>query len=164
LQPGARVRLTLPCDPGLPSPPEACPVEGRVVTTRGDTITLASGESTSRHSLGSARRIEVSRGRRSHWLVGAGAGFVLGAGSTFLLLNQGGSTNPCDRSANQDAIGPGACAGLATLGGVAGAGVGAVIGGLFRTERWQDVPVQTLRVSLGPRPGVRFHAAVSLAF
>ncbi|HSB60860.1 MAG TPA: hypothetical protein VLI67_04030 [Vicinamibacteria bacterium] len=76
----------------------------------------------------------------------------------------GGSTNPCDRAANQDAIGPGACAGLAALGGLGGAGLGALIGTLVRTERWQDVPVQRLRATVGPQPGIAFGAGVALTF
>jgi len=130
----------------------------------GDTITLATTESTSSHSLSATTRIEVSRGERSHWLAVAGAGFLVGAGGTFVLLNRGGSTNPCDRSANQDAIGPAAGAGLAALGGVAGAGAGAFTGRLFRTERWEVVPVERRRVTLRPQGGVGFHASVSLAF
>src|SRR6266566_3201957 len=47
--------------------------------------------------------------------VGAGAGFLVGAGITFVLLNGGGSTSPCDQSANQDAIGSDPCLGLAAL-------------------------------------------------
>lgn len=165
---GARVRLTLPCEAMNPSPRApgsgACRQEGRVVAVEGDTITLAAAESTHSHRLSATSRIEVSRGSRSRWLAGAGVGFVVGTAGTYALLNQGGSTNPCDRSANQDAIGPAACVGLAAVGGVAGAGAGALIGRLFRTERWQEVPVEGLRVTLGPRPGVGLHVTVALGF
>ena len=66
----------------------------------------------------------------------------------FALLSTAGSTSLCDRSANQDAVSPSECLGLAALGGVLGAGLGAIIGGWVRTERWNDVPLQRLRVSL----------------
>ena len=168
LPPGARVRLTVPCEARGPSSSveagTACRHEGRVVAVEGDTITLATAESTRSHRLGTASRIEVSRGSRSRWLAGAGAGFLAGTAGTFVLLNRGGSTNPCDRSANQDAIGPAACVGLAAVGGLAGAGAGALIGRLFRTERWQEVPVEGLSLTLGSRPGLRFHATVALGF
>ena len=64
-------------------------------------------------------------------LVGAGLGFILGAGATWTILNTGGSTAPCDRGANQDAMGAVECAGITVLGGVAGALVGALVARLF---------------------------------
>ena len=165
LEPGARVRLTLPCEPGrLPAtggPADACREEGRLVSMEGDTVTLAVAESTRSYPLAAASRIEVSRGSRSAWRIGAGAGFVVGAVGTFALLNQGESTNPCDSSANQDAIGMGGCVGLAAVGGVAGAGLGALIGKLFRSEDWQRVRVDRVQVSLGPQAGARFRVAVA---
>ena len=48
------------------------------------------------------------------------------------------------------------CVVVAALGGVAGAGLGAIIGALVRTERWQDVPVERLRVGLAPQGGIKF--------
>jgi len=42
--------------------------------------------------------------------------------------------------------------------------LGALIGKLVRTERWQDVPVERLRVTLGPQPGITFGVGVALAF
>jgi hypothetical protein len=131
---------------------------------RGDTVTLATAASTRSHRLSASDRIEISRGKRSRWLAGAGAGFLVGAGTTFVLLNRGGSTNPCDPSTNQDAAGMGACVGLAALGGAAGAGLGALIGKLFRTDDWQEVPADRVRVSLGPHAGGKFRMALAVTF
>lgn len=64
-------------------------------------------------------------------LIGAGVGFVLGAGATWAVLNTGGSTAPCDRGANQDAMSAGECAGITVLGGVAGALVGVFVARLL---------------------------------
>lgn len=64
-------------------------------------------------------------------LIGAGVGFVLGAGATWAVLNTGGSTAPCDRDANQDAMSAGECAGVTVLGGVVGALVGALVARLL---------------------------------
>jgi len=168
VEPGARVRLTLPCEagrsPGAEAPETVCREEGRVVSVQDQTITLAVAGSSHSYPLVGTTRIEVSRGTRSRWRAGAATGFLVGAGGTFALLNRGDSTNPCDSSANQDAIGMGACLGVAALGGVAGAGVGALIGNLFRTEDWKNVPADRLRVSLGPRPGVGFGVRVAFAF
>ncbi len=104
--------------------------------------------------------LAVSRGKHGHRLAGAGVGFLVGAGVSFALLNTGGSNSLCDRSANQDAISSSECIGLAALGGIAGAGLGAVIGGLVRTERWQNVPLEHLRVNLTPHAGSKSGLAV----
>jgi hypothetical protein len=167
-EPGARVRLTLPCDDARPSPARSgrttCRIEGRLDHLGPDGITLTGGASSTRHPLASVTRIEISRGERSRWLAGAAAGFVSGAAGTYVALNRGGSTNPCDPSANQDAIGQGACLGLAAAGGLAGAGLGALVGSLFRSERWEDVPKDRWRVSLGPGPGAPLQLVVALTF
>ena len=120
--------------------------------------------STTSYSLNALTRLEVSRGRKSHSLAGAGVGFLVGAGATFALLHSGGSTSLCDRSANQDALNSGECIGLTALGGLAGAGVGAVVGALLRAERRQDIPVERLRVGAAPQPGSKFGLAFAVSF
>jgi len=168
LERGARVRLSLPCEDAPPTPVERagalCLVDGRVDDIAGDAITLARASTSTRLSLASVSRIEVGRGQRSRWKAGAGAGFVAGAVGTWAALDRGESTNPCDSTTNQDAMGQGACIALAAAGGVAGAGLGALVGSLLRSERWEDFPKDRWRVSLGPRPGARFHVSVALAF
>jgi len=162
LEPGDRIRLTHACTPGDPGG-SFCQTVGRLVSSRDGTVTLESAKTTRTHTLDATSRIEVSQGVRSRWRAGAAIGFVAGAAGTYALLNQGGSTNPCDSSANQDAIGPAACAGLAAVGGVAGAGLGALVGSFLKTERWREVRLDALRVGLDPRrPGV--HVAVALSF
>jgi hypothetical protein len=158
LQPGARLRLTVSCEPG----PE-CRVEGRFVQLRADTLTLAVAEAATSYSLDAIQRVEVSR-HRSQTIAGVGAGFLVGAGVTFIVLHGGGSTSLCDRSANQDAIASGECLGLAALGGLAGAGLGALIGGAVRTERWQELPVEGLRVSVASRLRSTLGLAVTVLF
>jgi hypothetical protein len=63
-----------------------------------------------------------------------------------------------------DAIGQGSCLGLAAAGGLAGAGLGALVGSLFRSERWEEVPQDRWRASLGPGPGAPFQLSVALTF
>lgn len=84
-------------------------------------------------------------GRRSHWLPGAAIGFGVGAAVTYLVLNNGGSTAPCDRSANQDAMSKGACLGITVAGGAAGALLGALVGGLIKKAA-PAAPVDQLRI------------------
>jgi hypothetical protein len=40
--------------------------------------------------------------------------------------------------------------------------LGAVAGLFIRSERWQDTPVDRLRVSVGPGPGSWFQLAISI--
>lgn len=95
----------------------------------------AAGTSGTIHSSGLDTRLDADRATRSRWREGAVGGFVIGGGATFLVLRSGESTAPCDRKRNQDAIGAKECAGIALAGGLVGAGVGALIGSRFRTDR-----------------------------
>jgi hypothetical protein len=72
--------------------------------------------------------------RRSRAREGAVVGFIVGATVTVVVTRSGGSTAPCNRSANQDALSSGECLGLAVAGGVVGAGLGALIGSRMRME------------------------------
>jgi len=97
-----------------------------------DTLQLAVTGHYQSNSPSDLTRVEPRRREGSKWLLGAGVGFVIGGGGTFVWLNSGGSTSRCDRSANQDAMSPSECLGLTLLGGIAGAGLGAAVGALFR--------------------------------
>jgi hypothetical protein len=164
LRTGDRIRLTRSCDLGDPPSGTSCYAVGRLVAAADGTITLASGESTTTHSLDAASRIEVSGGVRSRWKAGAAVGLVVGAAGTYVLLSRGGSTSPCDESANQDAIGAAGCAGLTALGGVAGAGLGALVGRFVKIERWRDVRLEALRLTVGPTRRSRLQVMVALSF
>jgi hypothetical protein len=87
------------------------------------------------HAPDLAARLAAERRARSHWRTGAVAGFVIGAGATWLVLHSGGSTATCDRERNQDAIGARECAAITVGGGLAGAGLGAIIGSQIRVRR-----------------------------
>lgn len=155
-EPGSRLRLTVPCEAGRET---SCRVVGKLISAGGDSLTLTAAGGRQRHALRDLLRLERSDGRRSHWLLGAGLGFAAGAVATYALLHTGGSTSVCDRSANQDAVSTTECLGLAALGGVGGAGLGAVVGGLIRTERWRELPLAGLRIGMtgGTRPTLAWH-------
>lgn len=150
LEPGTRVRLTVPCDaPGAPpsrSPAAECQVIGRLAYARADTLALATEGPILRYGAGTVRRLEVSAGPSSHRLTGTLAGLLIGAAATYVILNRGGSTSLCDREANQDAVNGRECALLYAAGGVAGGALGAWIGGRMRSERWHGVPLPGIRV------------------
>jgi hypothetical protein len=147
-EPGARVRVTFPCGQSPETAPTArawCRAEGPLLGLEADVITLGAPGPTSRYALDELGGLEVSEGRRGHARVGAGAGFLAGIGAALVVLNSGGSTAPCDRARNQDAMSAGECIGWKAAGGIAGAALGALVGALIRTERWRDVPLETLR-------------------
>lgn len=152
---GARVRLTIPCE-GVPQPVSErrnmCMVVGTLAGWRTDAIDLEAEGRRSSYSLNTVSQVEVSRGSRSRKLLGAGIGFVVGIGSTYRIFNSGasssGSTSRCNQARNQDAIDPGDCVLIYGLGGLAGAGLGALIGSVIRTERWQRVVPGRVRISL----------------
>jgi len=77
---------------------------------------------------------------RTRALEGAIIGFVVGAATTAIVTHAGGSTAPCDQSANQDAMSSGECLGLAAAGGLVGAGLGALIGSRIRVSAMQALP------------------------
>lgn len=79
-------------------------------------------------------------GRRSRALEGAVVGFVVGATVTIMLTRSGGSTSLCNGSENQDALNSRECLGLAVAGGLAGAGLGALIGSRIRVSALQTLP------------------------
>jgi hypothetical protein len=149
-EPGDRVRVTVPCtdrtQPGIA--PAWCSHVGAFRAIRADTLTIELRGSTAHWDLGSVNRFELGRGDRSYRLAGAIAGLVAGTGTTYIVLCSGGSTSPCDRSANQDAMSARECLGLTALGGLAGAALGAMIGSLVRSERWQMVTLDRLRIGL----------------
>lgn len=158
-EPGTRVRITAPCDATVVTARQAssgsCSLAGELVFARADTLALATDGSIVRYDTGVLRGFELSRGYRSYRLYGGIGGFLIGAGVTYLVVNAGGSTSLCDRSANQDAMNRAECLGVVALGGTVGAGIGVIVGGLFRSERWQPIPLQGLRLSLAPGRSAR---------
>lgn len=156
LAPGQQVRATAR-DFGLVR------ARATIEAINSDTVVLRSG-TTHRVPLTSLERLDVHAGRRSHWLLGAGIGFVVGAGATYAVLSSGGSTALCNQSANQDAIGTGECLALAAGGGLAGAGLGALVGTFIKSDKWEEVPTERFRLGLVPRPRGGVTLSASLAF
>jgi hypothetical protein len=127
---------------------------GILVTSGTGTLQLKDGDSTTSFRLGTLQRLELSQGYRTHRLLGAGVGLIAGAGLTYFLTRSGGSGSLCDRASNQDALSSSECLGVAALGGLAGAGLGALIGGLIRTEGWRDIPLHDVRFGIVPHRGM----------
>jgi hypothetical protein len=151
-QGGTRVRVTYPCDADTTGPAgfsrNTCGVVGQFLTIESSTVSVVVDGASRTFRLDDVRRFEVSQGARSYRLIGSLAGFAVGSGTTYIALNRGGSTSKCDRSANQDALSSRECFGLVALGGVVGAGVGLLLGGFIKSERWEDLALEQLRVSV----------------
>ena len=149
VEPGARVRVTAPsASPGR--------LEGTVVTLTGEDIVVDQrGGDQVTIPLQSVTLLEVSRGRKSKLLLGLGLGFVGGAGAGAAIIPERcGLDFP---EAGCRAVG-------ATVGAVGGALFGAIVGALIKTERWEEVPLDQLRVSFAPQRDGRFGVGVSVSF
>ncbi len=150
VRPGARVRLSAP-DLGITK------YNGSLVSVTRDTLTV----DTLAVALASVTRLDVHRGRKSNTWKGAAYGFVAGAIPGAVLSYAGCASDP-DPFIE---IPPGVCAGLGVVlyGGI-GAGIGAIVGALTRTDRWEEVPLDQLRVSFVPQRDGRFALGLSVAF
>ena len=148
LDPGARVRVTAP---GLGIEKQQATFQA----LRGDTLVVMA-DSTMYCPLGSVTRFDVYRGRKSHWKTGLAVGAVLGA----IAGGAAGYASEAIRYESDFAapVALGALAGAAVVGAL-GAGVGATM----KTDRWEEVPLDQLRVSVVPRrDGVAL--GISVAF
>ena len=144
LEPGQRVRVTAP---------DINKYDGTLQAMRGDTLTV----DTLRIAVASVTRLDVYRGQKSNLLLGMGIGFAAGAGLGALL----GAAVDCEDYGFSDQS---SCVGLAAAGGaVVGLLVGTTAGLLIKTDRWEEVPLDQIRVSFMPqRDG--FALGISVAF
>ena len=125
--PGERVRVTTT---GNPNPP----LIGTITRTVPDTLWLTPEGQVQPAAvpLGASIRLERSLGHRSHVLAGALIGAGVGAAITILFLSGfcGGDTL-CDGDEQVRA---------AAIFGLPSIALGAGIGALIRTERWESIP------------------------
>ncbi|NNG16791.1 MAG: hypothetical protein HKM89_09950 [Gemmatimonadales bacterium] len=99
--------------------------------------------------------LERSRGMKSHALQGMVVGLGVGAIASLAL-----SSENCGGS-NQDDVGSCLGQGMVLL-GVPGVALGALVGAVYRTERWEKVPTYPLPVQVGFLPGSRIGVGLSL--
>ncbi|NIM49030.1 MAG: hypothetical protein GTO22_07195 [Gemmatimonadales bacterium] len=171
LEPGARVRLT--------HQHPTCPLEtcsgtkersvGTLKAAPADTLLLELHGRVDPLAmpLSSVTKLEVQRGRKAATWTGAGIGAVAGAVvGAVIAVATFEEPAPCEwfcfdfgpSDAGEAAVM--GLAGGATLGFLVGLGVGA----LFKTDRWEEVPLDRLRVSLAPQRDGRSALALSIAF
>ena len=149
LQPGQRVHITAP-QLGISKH------SGTLVAVDGDTLTVG----TLQVALMDVTRLDVYMGRKGQSGTGAVVGgLVVGVPFAFLLAAEckdGILSDDCNAAG-------GAAVGL-LVGGVAGALVGAIVGALINTDRWEEVPLDQLRVSVVPQRDGRFGLGLSVRF
>jgi len=137
--PGIRVRITAP---HLSSRP----LIGTLTALEGDALSLSLEGRPEPITVPrtAVTKWEVSQGRQSHAGRGALWGLLAGAAAGVAL------------AAADDADGGWYAVAGAFCGG-AGAGVGALVGSLHKTERWEEVEKKSLRIGVVPlRDGVGF--------
>ncbi len=137
---GARVRLEAPqsSDSRLVGEVSGLPSDALVILPEdgGSVLTIPWSE---------IEEIEVYEGRRSNWLLGGAVGFVVfGAAGAVIGAEVLYQLDPGAPSQSEAAAIAGA------IGAVAGFGIGAGIGSLFKTERWTEAQLPELPpVALG---------------
>ena len=108
-------------------------------------------------SLSTLSRLEISKGLRSNAgkgaLIGGGIGLLVGGGMSIIA----GSTVDTEVTST-DYL---AFTGLVTLGG---AGLGALIGALTKSERWEEFPLDRLRLGIAPGGDGGFQLTAVLRF
>ena len=151
VKPGDLVRITV----GLP-PHEPIVRTGVFVGVADESFVL----DIARVPLDSIARIEVNVGSHNHVGAGLGIGFLVGAGVGALVLGTG---DTCVDT--QTGLTPEICALFgAGIGGLAGLFVGGITGAFIKSDRWEEVPLDQLRVSFVPLRDGRFAFGLSVAF
>jgi len=169
VRPGARVRVTGHfCQP-LYSCVGGSPQQyvGTLVTWEADTLVVQSNRDTLAVPVDFVTRLDVSRGRKTNTANGAGIGFLLGGLVGAVIVYA--SYEECVPQGLFSCIGPNYGPGTYALaggviGGFGGLMAGALIGSAIKTDRWQEVPLDQLRVSFGPQRDGRFGFGASVRF
>ncbi len=168
VRPGERVRVSGPpiCPPTYTicvGGPRLQSV-GTFVTWEVDTLVVQSNGDTLSVPANLVTRLDVSRGRKTNTGKGAGIGFLLG-GLVGAVIVYASYEECVGGWACLGDLGPGAnVAAGGVIGGLGGLVAGALIGLEIQTDRWQEVPLDRLRVSLGPQRDGRFGVGASVRF
>ena len=119
---------------------------------RADTLVLE----TTQCPLASVTRLDVSGGRKSNAVVGFLVGAGLGLVGSLAVCN---FTDTCQVFSDNDVRGD-----VVTVSGLMGGALGGITGYLIKTERWEEIPLERLRVSLAPQRDGGFALGFSVRF
>ncbi len=148
LQPGQRVRVTVPSR-------DLIKHEESFRQLRADTLVLESMWL----PLSDVTRLDAYRGRHRHKWTGVGIGFLGGTVIGYVIAYS--TCAPCDDSSVEKEALPVAGAIIGALGG---AMIGGMVGERIKTGKWEEVPLDRLRVSIVPQRGGRLGLRVSLQY
>ena len=155
LSPGSRIRGRLPCGPGVAMPPCGT-VVGRLIAPVGDSLVLQDERGVTRRiDLTAGVGLERSVGSRRHTLLGLGVGGLVGLGTGAALASG------CTRGGRGED--DGFCNLHYLVSVPVGAGLGALVGALIRTERWESVALPQFTLQVRPLAR-RTTVAVTLRF
>ncbi len=157
LAPGTRIRVTA-LGAG------ANKLVGTFVGARTDTLLVRTrpGWTPQGIPLASVTRLDASRGRKSKAETGAIIGGLLLGGTVLIGIAMTPSCPP-----DKFCPGPSAADAALILTPIAvgvGAGIGAFIGSAIHGDRWEEVPLNRLRVSVMPQRDGRVGLGLSFAF
>jgi hypothetical protein len=141
----SRVRVTTHSAPGLAT-------AGTLESWDGESFELVgSGFAPQTIPLSDLAKLEISRGKKGHWLAGTLIGAGLGIGVGLLAASGGTFDDPIDQSVFEQSTD----AGIVIASTLAGAGLGALVGALIKTEKWEEVPIPKA-VPQGPAAVARY--------
>jgi len=155
IQPGTRVRVTTVHQPGL------WKANGTCVAISADSILFApsGGGGPLAIRFDSLARLDVTRGLRHNAVKGA----IVGASIVFVSA-QIGFVAGFFRCVEEDHPCPFLLAATMALLASPALPAGAIVGALIKTERWERVPLDGLRVRLAPQRDGRLGIGLSVAF
>ncbi len=161
---GVRVRVTTP-PPPCPAWYTSCTRDsprhyvGTFVAWKADTLVVETKGHTLALPWDSVTKLEVSQGQKRNTREGVLIGLLVGgvAGAVVAVAIH----EECERCFIDPATLPVAVATVGVLGGVV---TGAIIGSLIRTDRWQEVPLERLRLQVAPQRDGRFGLGLSVRF
>jgi len=133
--PGARLRVTAPAV--APKPIVGSLIQ---ITEREIVLAMSASDRTLVPRAG-VNRVEWSRGRHGHAVKGFLIGGAIGAAVFSIINAQDPETGEAQEYILAALVGAG-------LGALPGAGIGALV----KTERWAELPVGNLRVTVGATP------------
>ena len=110
--------------------------------------------------LADVTKLKVRRGQKSNAGKGALIGLGVGAAAGVITALLSCADSQCDwDNAGDDVTGYTAVV-LGAGGALLGAGIGAIIGSSIKTDRWESVPLDNIRVSLTPSTPLGLGVAV----